>query len=147
MKNLMLAMSLLCVSTLAYSQNKKEKDEKKENVEVPAVVEKAFQKAYPNTKAEWEDEDGKLEGSFKYKGQEMSVVYNAQGILEEKEVEIKANQLPATVSAYITKNKLGKIKEAAKITKANGTVNYEAEVNGGDALFDAKGNFIKLQKD
>lgn len=144
MKKLVLAMALMSLSTFAYSQEKKEK---KENVEVPAVVEKAFQKAFPNTKAEWEDENGKFEGSFKYKGQEMSVVYNAQGTLEEKETEIKAAQLPAAASSYIAKNKLGKIKEAAKITKADGTVMYEAEVATGDALFDSKGIFIKLQKD
>jgi lipopolysaccharide export system protein LptC len=144
MKKLVLAMALLSVSTLAYSQEKKEKEE---SVKVPSAVEKAFQKAFPNTKAEWEDENGKFEGSFKYKGEEMSVVYNAQGVLEEKETEIKANQLPAAVSSYITKNKLGKIKEAAKIVKADGTVLYEAEVDGGDALFDSKGKFVKLQKD
>ncbi|KUG13341.1 PepSY-like domain-containing protein [Elizabethkingia miricola] len=144
MKNLLLAMSLVSLSTFAYSQEKKEK---KENVEVPGVVEKAFQKAYPNTKAEWEKEDGKFEAGFKYKGQEMSVVYNAQGTLEEKETEIKVAQLPAAVSSYIAKNKLGKIKEAAKITKSDGTVLYEAEVATGDALFDSKGSFIKLQKD
>lgn len=142
MKKLVLAMVLMSLSTLAYPQEKKEK-----SVKVPDVVEKSFQKAYPTTKAEWEKEDGKFEASFKYKGQEMSVVYNAQGALEEKEVEIEANQLPEKVSFYIEKNKLGKIKEAAKITKANGTIIYEAEVDNGDALFDAKGNFIKLHKD
>jgi len=144
MKKLVLAMTLMSLSTLVYSQEKKEK---KENIEAPAAVKKAFQKDFPNTKAEWEDENGKFEGSFRYKGQEMSAVYNAQGILEEKETEIKVAQLPAAVSSYIAKNKLGKIKEAAKITKADGTVMYEAEVAEGDALFDSKGSFIKLQKD
>lgn len=144
MKKLVLAMALVGVSTFAYSQ---EKEEKNEGVEVPSVVEKAFQKAYPNVKAEWENEDGKYEAGFKYNGQEMSVLYNAQGVWEEKETEINAKQLPAGVSAYIAKNQLGKIKEASKITKANGTVMYEAEVATGDALFDAKGNFVKLHKD
>jgi len=143
MKNLLLVMSLVSV-TLVYSQEKKQK---KENIEVPVAVEKAFQKAYPNTKAEWEKEDGKYEAGFKYKGQEMSALYSAQGVLEEKETEINVNQLPAGVSTYITKNKLGKIKEASKITKADGTVTYEAEIAKGDVLFDAKGNFIKMQKD
>ena len=39
------------------------------------------------------------------------------------------------------------IKEGAKITKADGTVNYEAEVNGTDVIFDASGKFIKEAKD
>jgi len=38
-------------------------------------------------------------------------------------------------------------KEAAKITKADGTVNYEAEVSKKDVIFDAKGKFIKEEKD
>ncbi|MCD1116726.1 hypothetical protein [Chryseobacterium turcicum] len=49
MKKLVLAMALMSLSTLAYSQEKKEK-----SVKVPDVVEKSFQKAYPTTKAEWE---------------------------------------------------------------------------------------------
>ena len=130
MKKVVLAMALMSLSTFAYSQEKKEK---KENVEVPAVVEKAFQKAFPNTRAEWEDENGKFEGSFKYKGQEMSVVYDAQGTLEEKETEIKAAQLPAAASSYIAKNKLGKIKEAAKITKVK---NHHVLYHGGKTSTD-----------
>jgi len=39
MKNLLLAISLVSLSVFGYSQEKKEK---KENVEVPSVVEKAF---------------------------------------------------------------------------------------------------------
>ena len=142
MKNLWLALSLVSLSTFAYSQEKKEKEAK-----IPAIVEKSFAKAYPNTKAKWEKEDGKYEAGFKYKGQETSVLYNAQGVLEEKEIEIGISQLPAGVSAYIVKNKLGKIKEASKITKADGTITYEAEVASGDALFNAKGNFIELHKE
>ncbi|GAA5101696.1 hypothetical protein GCM10023210_41830 [Chryseobacterium ginsengisoli] len=131
MKKIILVMAAMCIGSLAYSQ---EKNDKEEGTEVPEIVEKAFQKAYPNVKAEWENENGKYEGSFKYKGQEMSVLYNAQGILEERETEIKVNELPLKIPVYITKNKLGKIKEAAKIVKADGTVNYEAEIDGGDAL-------------
>jgi len=144
MKKIILAMALAGLSTFAYSQEKKDK---KEGAEVPAVVEKAFQKAYPGTKAKWEKEDEKYEAGFKYKGQEMSVLYNSQGVLEEKETEISAKLLPAGVTSYIAKNKLGKIKEAAKIVKADGTILYEAEVDGGDALFNTKGEFVKLQKD
>ena len=48
---------------------------------------------------------------------------------------------------YIQKNHSGaKIKEASKITLADGTLHYEAEVNGRDLIFDANGNFIKAVK-
>ncbi|AZA83738.1 hypothetical protein C1637_14145 [Chryseobacterium lactis] len=121
--------------------------EKKENVKVPLAVEKAFQKNYPNTKAKWEKEAGKYEAGFKQNGKKMSVLYSETGMMEESEIEIPINQLPASVAQYTAQHKLGKIKEAAKITKADGAVLYEAEVKSGDALFDAKGNFVTIQKD
>lgn len=39
------------------------------------------------------------------------------------------------------------IKEGAKITTADGTVNYEAEVDGKDVIFDTNGKFLKEVKD
>jgi hypothetical protein len=39
------------------------------------------------------------------------------------------------------------VKETAKITKANGEVNYEVGIKGKDVLFDAKGKFLKEAKD
>ena len=121
--------------------------QKKENLKVPSAVEKAFQKNHPNVKAKWEKEAGQYEAGFKQNGNKMSELYTPAGNLEETEVEIGTKQLPASVSKYIAQQKLGNIKEAAKITKADGSVLYEAEVKAGDALFDAKGNFIKIQKD
>lgn len=116
--------------------------------DIPALVQKGFQKQFPAVKdAKWENEDGKYEAGFKYKGEEMSVLYNAQGVWEEKETEIKVSQLPAMASSYVAKKQLGKIQEASKITKADGSVMYEAEVKSGDVLFDAKGNFVKLAKE
>jgi hypothetical protein len=35
----------------------------------------------------------------------------------------------------------------AKITKADGTVNYEAEVDGKDVIFNSIGKFLKEAKD
>ena len=131
-------------STVVLAQEKKAKNE---NVKVPLAVEQAFQKNHPGIKAQWEKEAGKYEAGFKQNGKKMSVLYTAAGTLEESEVEIAINQLPASVPQYITQHKLGSVKEAAKITKADGTVLYEAEVKSGDALFDAKGNFVTLKKD
>jgi hypothetical protein len=38
------------------------------------------------------------------------------------------------------------VKEAAKITQADGAIMYEAEVNGKDLIFDASGKFVKQEK-
>jgi hypothetical protein len=50
--------------------------------------------------------------------------------------------------AYLKANyKDKKIKGGAKITKADGVVNYEAELNGMDAMFDVDGRFLREVKD
>lgn len=141
MKKLMaIAILLLGTSSIALAQ-------KKSKAIVPAAVKQAFETQYAGTKAKWDDENGRFEASFKKANQDMSVLYNADGSVEETELSIPVAALPANIKTYITTQKLGKVKEAAKITKANGTVEYEAEVQSGDALFDSGGNFIKIVKD
>lgn len=45
---------------------------------------------------------------------------------------------------YASTNLSGKkIKEAAKIASADGTLTYEAEIGDFDYIFDANGNFLK----
>ena len=142
MKKIMM-MSVLAVSIAfsACAQKLKEAD-------VPVAVKTSFTKQYPGTVAKWEKEDGKYEAGFKKDGNSMSVLFESNGTMTESEVDIKVADLPATVLAYVQENYKGKkIKEGAKITKADGTVNYEAEVNGMDVIFDANGKFIKEVKD
>lgn len=75
---------------------------------------------------------------------EQSVLFDAQGNLLETEVEIKLTQLPKGVLEYVKANYKGqKVKEAAKISDAKGTLTYEAEIKGMDLLFDSNGKFIK----
>ncbi|HNJ26678.1 MAG: PepSY-like domain-containing protein [Chitinophagaceae bacterium] len=77
----------------------------------------------------------------------MSALFTPAGTMEESEMEIKTNELPAAVTTYINKHHSGaKIKEAAKITKANGDIYYEAEIKGKDLIFDINGNFLKVAK-
>ncbi|HEY1869417.1 MAG TPA: hypothetical protein VGG71_00095, partial [Chitinophagaceae bacterium] len=70
------------------------------------------------------------------------------GTMTESEVSIKTEELPVSALSYLKANyKDKKIKEAAKITKADGTINYEGEVEGKDVIFDKDGKFIKEAKD
>ena len=115
--------------------------------QVPAKVKASFAKQYPGTEVKWEKEAGKYEAGFKKNGNVMSTLYEANGTMTESEKDIKVSALPATVLAYVKANYKGKtIKEAAVITKADGTVTYEAEVNSKDVIFDANGKFIKEMK-
>ncbi|MCO5937135.1 PepSY-like domain-containing protein [Mucilaginibacter sp. RB4R14] len=123
--------------------------QKLNSAKVPAAVKTSFEKAYPGIKAvKWEKEKGDFEAGFKQGNNEMSAVFKADGAQVESELEINAATLPATVIVYLKQHYKGAIiKEAAKITKANGEINYEAEVNGKDLLFDSAGKFIKIAQD
>ena len=122
--------------------------QKLNNADVPAPVKASFTKKYPGAVAKWEKEDGKYEAGFKKDGKTMSALFEVNGTFTESEVDIKTEDLPATVLAYVKEHYKGKtIKEGAKITKADGTVNYEAEVDGKDVIFAAAGKFLKEVKD
>jgi hypothetical protein len=115
---------------------------------VPAAVKTAFQKQYPSLKASWDKEDANYEANFKQGGKAMSAVIDKNGTIVETETDIPVMDLPASAQDYIRKNYPGtKVEEAARIVKANGEVNYEAEVHHKDVLFDANGKFIKETKD
>lgn len=116
--------------------------------QVPAVVKTSFSKDFPGITTKWEKEKANYEASFKQNGNMMSALYDASGNKIESEMDIKISILPAAITTYITQHYKGeKIKEAAIITKANGEVNYEAEVKGMDLLFTKEGKFIKSVKD
>jgi len=114
---------------------------------VPASVKTSFAKQYPGVATKWEKENGKYEASFKKDGNTMSALFEKNGTMTESETDIKVSALPAAVLAYVKANYKGKtIKEGAKITKADGTVMYEAEVDGKDVIFDSNGKFVKVMK-
>lgn len=113
--------------------------------EVPVAVKNAFKKDYPQIKkVKWDDEHGTYEAEFKSGSKDMSVTYSAAGIKQETETSLKVTELPKNVISYVAQKKYGKIKEAARIVKADGSVVYEAEVKSGDLLFNENGSFQKL---
>lgn len=113
--------------------------------DIPAPVKNAFAKNFPNTPVKkWDKEAGKYEANFSKDGKTMSATFTASGTLEETETDMDVKDLPAAVTDYIKKNYSGTaIKEAAMISKPNGSKMYEANVNGKDLMFDMNGKFIK----
>jgi hypothetical protein len=115
---------------------------------VPASVKATFAKQFPGIeKVKWEKEGAAYEAGFKKDGQTMAAMFTPEGVLTESEVEIPVSSLPAPVKEYVKAHYKGAIKEAAKITKANGEINFEAEVDGMDRLFDTNGKYLKSVKD
>ncbi len=140
MKKITMIAVIVSLAFTAAAQKLKQND-------VPAAVKQSFAKLFPGAAAKWEKEDGKYEAEFKQGGNEMSAVFESAGTFVESETEIKVSELPSAVAAYVKEHYKNKsIKEGAKITKADGTVNYEAEVGGKDIIFDANGKFIKEVK-
>lgn len=120
-----------------------------EKVTAPAVARTAFAKNFGDAKkVSWEKEDGNYEVTFEQNRKKMSAIYNPKGVLQETEYAIKISELPAPVTTYMKAHYKGvSIKDAAKITKADGTVLYEAAIKGKDVVFDANGKFVKESRD
>jgi hypothetical protein len=139
---------LIVLSTLITAVVLSACGQKSDASKVPAAVKTEFVKQFPGATAKWEKEDGRYEANFKQNGHEMSALFETDGSMTESEIEIKETELPAAVLAYVKKHYEGKkAKSAAKITKADGSVNWEVDVNGKDAIFDSNGNFLKEVKD
>ena len=142
MKKLLIFIVVLTIGGFANGQ-------KLDASKVPAVVKTSFAKQYTGiTDVKWEMEDGAYEAGFRKDGKSMSAIFDPNGTFKESEVVIKITELPAGVLDYMKQHYKGiTVKEAAKITKANGEVNYEAEIKGKDVVFDTNGKFIKEAKD
>jgi hypothetical protein len=141
MKKYFIVVLTIFTAVSVSAQKLKEED-------VPGIVKNSFTNQYPGVKAKWEKEDGNYEAAFKKEGKAMTAVYDPMGTLKETEVVIKQSELPSAALDYLnTKYKGKKIKETAKVTKADGAINYEAEVGGKDIIFDADGKYINGSKD
>ena len=142
MKKLLIMILLAFAMPTVYAQ-------KLDAAKVPTEVKAGFAKQFPKaTDVKWEKENGLYEAGFKDVGQKKSATFDAKGTMTESEVSIKVSELPMAATEYIKAHYKGlPVKEAAKITKANGEVNYEAEISKMDVIFDAKGTFIKEAKD
>jgi hypothetical protein len=115
---------------------------------VPAAVKTSLEKNYPGAVAKWEKEKNMYEANFKYEGNKMSALFESDGTIKETETDIKPAELPAAVLLYVKEHYKGKtISEGAKITKSDGSISYEAEVDGKDVLFDKDGKFMQAGKE
>jgi len=132
-----LAMAIAVVNLKA--QDLKTKD-------VPAMVKSALTKKYPEAgKVSWEKEKGIYEANWGGKsGEDNSVTFTPSGTFVNIVKGISITDLPKTVAPYVKAHYKGaKIREAGRVTDASGKTSYEAEIKGGDLIFDQNGNFLK----
>jgi Putative beta-lactamase-inhibitor-like, PepSY-like len=142
MKIVITISAFVCAGLLCNAQSTKK-------VAVPEIVQQAFKKLYPAAKdVEWEKDGDNYEAEYEMAKEEISVVFDSKGTLLETEKEIEVKSLPQAATNYVQSNLPGKkIKEASKITMANGTVFFEAEVDGKDYIFDEQGNFVRIDSE
>lgn len=112
----------------------------------PPTVVTAFNQKFPGTKdVDWSKEkNGEWEAEFEQGEVEISANFSADGVWLETETEVKVTDLPAAVQAALTGKK---VKEAARIQRADGSTVYEAEVKHKDLIFDAAGKLLSEAKD
>jgi hypothetical protein len=141
MKKLILLITASLTLAITFSQNISAS-------KVPNAVTSAFSKQHAGVKnVTWEMEGGGYEASFQTNSTNSSVIYDKNGNLVESEVDIKVNQLPAPANEYVKTHYHSAVKEASKITKANGEVNYKAMVNQVHVIFDSNGRYLKEIKE
>lgn len=109
----------------------------------------AFSKTFPKVNTvKWEKENNGFEANFKENGKATSAVFDASGNWQETERAIPIARIPAAAKVYLNAHYAGKkIKEAAELKLADGTTNFEAEVDGMDIIFDGNGKFLRTAKD
>lgn len=142
MKTLITILALSLSVGFASAQDLKDAD-------VPADVKAGFAKEFPKAKAKkWEKEGNNYEAEYMIGKVENTAIFDAKGSLVATEVDIDPSTLPQAIKDYVTQNmKDKKIKEAAKISYKSGSINYEAEVDGVDYIFDDKGTLISKESD
>ena len=112
----------------------------------PTAVVTTFNQKFQNVEdLEWEQEkNGEWEAEFEQNDIESSASFSTDGKWLETETEIKTADLPAPVLAAL---KGKKVKEAARILRADGSTVYEAEVKRKDMIFDASGKILSEGKE
>lgn len=121
------------------------------DINVPQAVKDAFAKLYPKvTETKWEMEArNQYEAEFKENGQEVTVIFNKNGVLLATETTIKLSELPKNIEKTVNKKFSGyKMLEASKIVDNKGKITYEVDIAQGnnkkELLFKANGSLIKV---
>ncbi|MEW5677000.1 PepSY-like domain-containing protein [Flavobacterium enshiense] len=108
---------------------------------VPAEVLSSFKLKFPSSTAkEWEiEDDSEYEADFDWKGKKYSAKFDKSGEWLETETEIKAVELPKSVSGTIANEFTGfKIDEAEKAETANHGIVYEVKLKKDNEVLEVK---------
>jgi hypothetical protein len=131
----------ILITASSQSQDLKAKD-------VPAAVKEAVSKKFPEAaKVSWELEKGNYEANWGGKsGEDHSAQFTPSGAFVEIVDNIPVSSLPPNISSYVMTHYKTKIREAGKVTNAQGKRSYEVEIKGKDLAFSLDGEFEKEEQ-
>ena len=138
MEKVLLFLLGIAMSVSSHSQGLKAKD-------IPAPVKEALSKRFPAAaKVSWELEKGNYEANWGgTSGEDHSAQFTPSGVFIEIVDNIPISSLPAGVASYVSKHYNTRIREAGKLTDAQGKLSYEVEIKGKDLAFGLNGKFEK----
>jgi hypothetical protein len=118
------------------------------DAEIPDPVKSSFAKSFPGSNAEWKKDSVNFEAEFKKDGRSMSALFGPDGQLVETETTLNESEFPEPALNYIQSNYKGKpIKELERISRPDGSISFEAEVDDKELTFDQSGKLIKEVND
>ena len=98
----------LCLAMAAMAMFNVSCDDDVNSSDVPAAVMATFQKMFPNTTAQWENEkNGQLKADFNFDYHEMEVWFQNDGTWVRTKKDISASELPQKVHDYLDTNYKG----------------------------------------
>lgn len=116
--------------------------------EVPQAVIAAFKKSNPVvSNPEWNKNKTHYQVRYMADKRQRVLTYTDSGTLVVLDGKVAIATLPPGVKTYLDKNYPDRsVDKVLKMTKSDGVVNYNVEVNNTDLFFDAKGNYLKSVK-
>lgn len=139
MKNLLFSLTLAFIVSGATGQ-------KLVMTDVPQEVLSAFKKSNPAcSTSEWNMDNTNYQVKYCAGDKRTRIqTYTKSGTLIVHDPKVAIATLPPGVKVYLDKNHPGlTVDKVIKMTRADGVVNYDVEVNGTDLIFDSKGNHLQ----
>ncbi len=105
MKSHLLTITIVLLSLLGFSQSKFEKETRAKVTEVPLSAIQFIDSLSILEKIKWfretDLEKNSYEAKFKYNSNPISIEFLEQGLFEDMEVEVKANEIPLSILTQI----------------------------------------------
>lgn len=118
-----------------------------ETISPPDPVIAKLDSLFPNIKdVTWTLNGDKYAATFKVDGMDKSVFFTEYGRVDHQETVMTANSMPEAAISYLSNKTGGKpISKAMMVIYVDGTILYEADVEGKRYVFDGTGKLVRIE--